>query len=189
MPSSLLTPPAVEPISLAEAKLYLRVEQDDDDALIASLIADARMHVELSTHRALIAQTWRFVHDAWPSAGWLALPKAPLRQLIAARFYDAQNVAHTIDPQAFVVDTAGAVLGFVPWGLPPPGRRIAGIEIDVELGYGAAAADVPQPLRQAIRMMVALRYEHRSFADTDKASTWIEAIQAQLAPYRVLSLW
>ena len=50
-----LSPPASEPISLAEAKQYLRVERDADDELVAALIAAARNAVELSTRRVLIA--------------------------------------------------------------------------------------------------------------------------------------
>ena len=38
MPSILLAGPAVEPVTLAEAKQFLRVEHDDDDDIIAALI-------------------------------------------------------------------------------------------------------------------------------------------------------
>jgi len=46
MSSILLTGPAVEPLSLDDARSFLRVEHGDDDPLIAVLIVGARMHVE-----------------------------------------------------------------------------------------------------------------------------------------------
>ena len=46
MPSILLTGPAIEPWSVAEAKSFLRAENDDDDTVIASLIVAARNQVE-----------------------------------------------------------------------------------------------------------------------------------------------
>jgi uncharacterized phiE125 gp8 family phage protein len=51
MPAVLLTPPVAEPLSLEDAKLFLRVEHDTDDELIASLIAAARGEIELATRR------------------------------------------------------------------------------------------------------------------------------------------
>ena len=63
MSAILLTAPAAEPLSVAEAKAFLRVEHDDDDAMIASLIAAARNHVEALTRCGLITQTWRIVLD------------------------------------------------------------------------------------------------------------------------------
>lgn len=73
MSSLLLTAPAVEPLSLAETKDYLRVEHNDDDDLIGALIAASRIHVEAQTRRALITQTWRITLDAWPSEGRLPI--------------------------------------------------------------------------------------------------------------------
>src|SRR5829696_8666709 len=87
MSAILLTRPAVEPVTLADAKAYLRVEHSDDDAVISALIAGARSHIEAQTRRALITQTWRFVRDAWPRDGRIAVVPSPLRQIIAARVY------------------------------------------------------------------------------------------------------
>ena len=85
MASILLTPPAVEPLSLAEAKAFLRVETADDDSLIAALIAAGRIHVERQAGLALITQGWRLVLDCWPENGRIALRPAPVKALIAAR--------------------------------------------------------------------------------------------------------
>ena len=40
-------------------------------------------------------------------------------------------------------------LGPGRWALPQPGHLAAGIELDVTVGFGEAAIDVPEPLRQA----------------------------------------
>jgi uncharacterized phiE125 gp8 family phage protein len=189
MSSILLTPPAIEPISLAEAKAFLRVEHDDDDDVIAALIASARIYVEAQTRRALITQSWRLVRDAWPQAGKIAVRPAPLRALDAVRVHDGQGDPLEVDVEAFVVDTAGSVLVFAPWALPHPASTAAGIELDVTLGYGDEAIDVPEPLRQAIRLLVGHWYEHRGVvADANAALSLPLTVPALFAPYRVVSL-
>ena len=42
MSAILLTAPAVEPVTLDEARAFLRVEHNDDDELIAALVAGSR---------------------------------------------------------------------------------------------------------------------------------------------------
>lgn len=64
-----LAPPAVEPLTLDEAKLHLRVDFADDDDLIASLIVAARRYLESASKQALISQQWRLMLDSFPSAG------------------------------------------------------------------------------------------------------------------------
>src|ERR1700712_1240967 len=110
MSAILLTAPAAEPWSVAEAKSFLRVEHDDDDAIIGSLISAARCHVEALTRRALITQTWRVVLDQWPDDGRIKVRIGPLRSVIAARVYDFGNVASTIDTERFVIDVAANVI-------------------------------------------------------------------------------
>ncbi|MBS0536881.1 MAG: phage head-tail connector protein [Proteobacteria bacterium] len=188
MPSILLTAPAAEPLSLAEAKAFLRVEHDDDDDVIASLITAARIHVEGQTRRALITQNWRLTRDAWPADGRLSVTPAPLQALTAVRVYDAGGNAASLDLQSFVVDTAGAAIAFAPWAMTQPGRGAAGIELDVTVGYGAAASDVPEALRQAARLLLAHWYENRGLATLGTVTVLPTTVAALLAPYRMLSL-
>jgi uncharacterized phiE125 gp8 family phage protein len=191
MSSILLSGPALEPVTLDEAKAYLRVEHDDDDDIIAALIAGARVHVQAQTRRALITQSWRLIRDAWPDSGRVAVVPVPLRELLAARIYRLDGSTQAIDPAAFVADTAAApaVLSFASGALPVPGRVIAGIELDVETGYGDAPADVPEDMRQAIRILVAHWYENRGLiAIGQTVAVLPQAAAALIAPYRVLSL-
>jgi uncharacterized phiE125 gp8 family phage protein len=136
MAAILLTPPEAEPLSVTDAKEYLRVETSDDDVLIASLIAAARSHVEALSRCVLLTQTWRLALDGWPPDGCIKPRLAPLNTVTAARVYDEAGAAHVIDPENFVLDAAQGVIAVRPCSLPQPGRAIAGIEIDVAAGFG-----------------------------------------------------
>ncbi|HZL30407.1 MAG TPA: head-tail connector protein [Pseudolabrys sp.] len=188
MSSLLLIAPAVEPLSLAEAKAFLRVEHDDDNDVILSLISASRIHIEAQTRRALISQSWRIALDAWPADGRLPVRPAPLREVTAARVFDAADNAQSIDLQAFVFAAGNSALAFAPWTLAQPGRFAAGIEIDVVCGYGDAAADVPEPLRQAIRLLIAHWYENRGLAAVGTVTVLPTTVATLIAPYRLLSL-
>jgi uncharacterized phiE125 gp8 family phage protein len=148
MSSILLTAPATEPLSLAEAKAYLRVETGDDDAVIGALIAGSRIHVEAQTRRALITQSWRISVDAWPDDGRLMILPAPLQALTAARVYDFDNAAYALDTAAFVLDRgafhAGDVLLF-RWRAKLPAKHAAIVtaaDTMVHAHDGAAVAEV-----------------------------------------------
>ncbi len=191
MSSILLTPPASEPLTLAEAKAFLRVETGDDDDVIGALIAAARIQIEAQTRRALIAQTWRLSRDCWPANGVIGVLPAPLRALAAARVYRLDGTAQTIDIATFALDKISAPgrLLFMQGALEAPGRPAGGIELDIEAGYGSAAADVPAPLRQAIRLLVAHWYENRGLVTTGPNFSPLPAgVASLIAPYCVLSL-
>src|SRR5262245_22397792 len=101
MPSILLAGPAAEPITLAEAKQFVRVEHDDDDDIIAALIAGSRIHVETQTRRALITQSWRLTRDVWPATGCLALLPVPVKTLDAVRVYKSDGTTLSLDLGGF----------------------------------------------------------------------------------------
>jgi uncharacterized phiE125 gp8 family phage protein len=191
MPSILLSGPAVEPITLTEAKQFIRVEHNDDDDIITALIAGARIHVETQTRRALITQSWRLTRDLWPELGCVPVLPVPLRTLDAARLYKSDGSTLAIDVAAFAVDKVAtpARIAFVRDALPAPERTVAGIEIDLTCGYGNAAANVPEPLRQSIRLLLAHWYENRGLvALGHEIAVLPQTVAALIAPYRVLAL-
>jgi uncharacterized phiE125 gp8 family phage protein len=69
-----------------------------------------------------------------------------------------------------------------------PGRPAAGIEVDVTVGYGGAAADVPEPLRRAILMLTAHWHENRGLVANGAVSALPVSVAALIAPYRMLAL-
>jgi uncharacterized phiE125 gp8 family phage protein len=186
MSEILLSPPASEPISLAEAKQYLRVEHEADDELIAALIAAARNAVELSTRRVLMAQRWRVTLHCWPRAGRIVSPVNPLRSLVAARVRGEGEASTALDPAPFTLDTVSVpgLIMFERARVQEPGRVLAGIEFDIEAGYGTAV-DVPAPLVQAIRLLLAQSYEQRDGVRPDALP---ETVAALVAPFRILNL-
>ena len=179
-----LTGPAAEPLTLAEAKNFLRVEHGADDDLIAC-VRGAYPH-RTETRRALMTQTWR-VTSMLATTGSMC-GRRRCAALWRRAFIIPEVSAHTVDPQAFVVDTASSMLAFAPWSLTQPGRASAGIEIDVSVEFGDAA-DVPEPLRQAVRLLVAHWYENRRIsAGGGEAATLPATLAALIAPYRIVSL-
>ena len=188
MASILLAPPAVEPLSLAEAKAFLHLDTADDDPLIAAFISAARLHVETQTGLALVTQSWRMVLDCWPANGRIAVRPAPLQALVAARVFDFDGEARAIDIQAFVPDASTSTLSFMPWALPMPTRIAAGIELDIAVGFGDATSDVPEPIRQAIRIMTAHWHENRAIVAGAEVAPVPANAAALIAPYRMLPL-
>jgi uncharacterized phiE125 gp8 family phage protein len=144
-------------VTLAEAKTYLRVDHDDADDEIAAFIAGAGVHIETQTRCALITQTWRLSRDVWPIDVRILILPAPLREL-AARVIMLDVTTPSINLRLLIADKAGApaIVAFIPGTLPMSDRPVAGIELDVEVGYGDAPADVPAPLRQAIKLLIAI---------------------------------
>lgn len=179
----LLAGPGVEPVPLAEMKSYLRLDGSAEDDLVGSLIAAARVAVESAIRSVLIAQSWRADLDDWPASG-AVLPIPPVLTVDAVRAIDVGGSATTLAGSATEFD---AVTGTVRLLQPRPDA--IRYDIDFTAGYGAVPADVPAPLRQAIRLLVAHWYENRSaIAIGEPAATLPLAYSELIAPYRRLTL-
>jgi uncharacterized phiE125 gp8 family phage protein len=180
-----LEPPAAEPVSLAEARLFLRLDQTEEDDLLATLITAARLMVEAASGRCLIDQRWRIVLDRWPPGGEIRLPLSPVSAVTAARVYDVLGAAQSVDGAALALDSLAdpPLIRFVG-EVPEIGRDHGAIEIDVVAGYGATADAVPAPLRQAVLRLAARWFEQRG----DVAGRDAQALPAEIAglisPYR-----
>ena len=201
MQSILIAPPAAEPVTLAEARAWLRVDTTDEDAAIASLISAGRMLVESATRRALVTQSWRVTLDAWPPSGgdgaWsilatrpnaapsqFVLPLAPVQSVSAIRVYDSGGQPLTLAMNTWRVIGAPERMRIVFAGVPAqPGAKAGGIEIDVVAGYGDPP-DTPAPLRHAILALVSYWFDNRGDVATTDASNLPPRAAALIAPFR-----
>ena len=87
MTMTLIKPPALEPVTLAEVRQFLRLDGDSEDTLLTGLIKAARETLEVQTGLALINQTWRFYPDSWPKSGVVRIAKYPVRSVVAVTAY------------------------------------------------------------------------------------------------------
>lgn len=184
-----LTPPVIEPVSLAEAKDFLRILAADEDELLSTLITAARLMIEAASGRLLIEQGWRIVLDAWPQGGEIRLPLSPARSLTAARVYPANGSAEVVAPSALtLVEGSDPPLIAVAGPVPAPGRARAAIEIDLVAGFGPTRDTVPAPLRQAVLRLACRWFEHRGDVVSRDAARLPAEIAALVAPFRRVRL-
>lgn len=165
MPVYNVTPPAKEPVTLDEARAFLRDGLNEDDALITSLITAAREWVERETGLSLISRNVVELFDDWPDGPSLVLQSAPVRQVVQLQVEGAEGAAATIDAAHYYLDNASRPARLVrregrSW--PRPGIRAGGIRVTLTAGFGVEPADVPQALRQAVLMQMAVLYGLRA---------------------------
>lgn len=160
----LLTAPALEPVTLTEAKKHANVIATDDDALLTSLIAAARELVEQDTSRALINQTWAVeLHDWWIDR--IELPRPPLVSVTHVKYVDASGVTQTLPASYYDLDTRREP-GVLWWdedvtSQPALSDAANAVVITYVAGFGATAAAVPARAKQAILLLVSHWYRYR----------------------------
>lgn len=178
--------PAEEPVTLGEARAFLRLDDMSEDGLVTALITAARATLEAETRRAFVTQGWRMLLDRFPE-GAIVMPLAPVNGIAAITLLAREGAGETLDaglydpelgaePPRIHLAAAGA------W--PKPKKRAAGIAVDFTAGYGGPAA-VPQALRQAVLLLVAHWFETRLPVAFDATASEIPfTVAALIAPYR-----
>lgn len=155
-----VTPPAVEPVSLETVKQYLRVDGTDEDALIASLIKSARETGEELARRAFITQTLELILDAFPTDLQLEVWRPPLQSVTSVKYYDTNNIEATWTDYTV---NARSEPGRIHFNSLPGVSLLesGGVVVRYVAGYGNSETSVPERLKQAILALVGHWYENR----------------------------
>ena len=193
----LITAPAVEPISIVEARLHLRMDATGsppahpDDALVTALIKAARQHIDGKTgwlNRALITQTWEVVMDEFPS-NEIRIPLPPLQEIVSVKYDDEDGVEQTVSASNYVVDTVSEPGWVVPVsGFAWPGTMdtINAVRVRFKAGYGDAGSNVPEAIKAAMLLLIGTWYENRESVSLGAAVADLPfGVDALLTPYRI----
>lgn len=165
MTLTLVTPPANEPLSLADAKAHLRVDHSDEDTLINALIAAAREDAEDFRNQSFITQTWKLTLDVWPTEpDVIELPRGPV-SVTSVKYTDEDGNTSTFASSNYVEDLESeparlALKRSASW--PSDTLQVVnGIEVTYVAGYGDDASDVPAAVVEALKLMIGHYYENR----------------------------
>jgi hypothetical protein len=182
----LVTPPATQPISLSEAKLYLRVDNNDEDAEITEMIT-----AENFCGIKFISQHWHLWLDRFPnnttSAWWdgvregaigdlnstggpITIPISPVISVASIKTYDDSDVEYATPISDFVVDK----LAHFPRIVPRNGktwpqtvlRPINGVKIELNVGH----TTLHEEIKQAIKIILAKIYETRGDSGAEEVT-------------------
>lgn len=168
MALKLITPASTYPVTLAEAKLHLRVDTSDEDTLINAFIAAATETAEQKLGRALMAQTWELTLDAFPDA--FELTRVPVQSITSVKYYDVAGVQQTMSNTDYALDNAddnGFAYVVPAYGTTWPETRDQVNAVAVR--YVANYSTVPEPIKSWILIAVSTMFENRTSEVVERA--------------------
>ena len=181
------TPIAEDPLDLADIKTFLRIGHDGEDALLSMLIPAAVERLELVSGLALVSRTYTASLFEWPDPmreQGLSLWPSPIVSLDSVSIVQADNSRVDYTDCFRINDTE---MRLKPWYTLPFIPRDSYVELVFTSGYGLAE-DVPDDLKQAVRLLVAEAYGVRSDNGPANDNDLPAIVQHILSPRRELRL-
>lgn len=163
MSLNVITQPSLEPITLAEAKLQLRLVNayTAEDAWINSAITAARQYAETELQCSLMAQTLRLTKDYFD--GLVELPKGPVQSVTSIKYLDMAGVLQTWPNTEYAVDLSSNPARITPkfgkiWPITLP--QIAAVQIDYVAGV-VTQAEIPEGIKSWMKLRIDSLYRNR----------------------------
>jgi uncharacterized phiE125 gp8 family phage protein len=170
MTLKLITGPASEPITLAEAKAHCNVDDDDTahDTLFEEIwIPAAREECEHELGGvSLLTQTWERVLDGFPGAEielGMPAPNVVLQSVSSITYVDPDGASQTLAGAAYVVDDdhqPGFVIPADGYLWPETFDTVNAVRIRFVVGE-STAADVPKTIKAWMLLRIATFYKCR----------------------------
>lgn len=193
MPLTLVTAPTSDLISLAEAKLQLRIEADvtDEEDLVRGIIAAAVGRCQDVTGRQLLQATWDLTLDAFPLDDVLEVPRPPLQSVTSVTYVDTAGTSQTWAASNYQVDAPTGAMAPMGRIAPAPNvswpstrEQLNAVTIRFVAGYATAAA-VPAALKAGILLLIGHFYMHREAVADGRLAALPLGVQALFRPYHI----
>lgn len=160
-----LTDPVDEPVTLAEAKLWVREETSDNDDLITSLIKVARENAENYCNRAIPQASFKLTLDQFPPQ--IKLPMPRVASITNIYYRDVEGTLTLLDSAGYTLDNANMVVNWVypavDYEWPDTWDAPNGVEVTYVAGFAAGA--IPEALKLWMKLMVGGWYDTRAGFD------------------------
>ncbi len=174
------------PLTTAALKLHLKVDFDEDDDLIDQLILAATEFCQNFQNRIYVNASQTMVLDSWQTV--IRPPWSPLVSIDSITYVDTDGATQTLSSSLYRVDTTnepGRITAAYNTSYPSIRAVTNAITITYTAGYGAAA-DVPDDVKNAIKLLVGSWYEYREDATEMNLTTSPSGVKALLWPNRVI---
>lgn len=142
-----------EPVTLAEAKLYLRINTTAEDSLVTDLITASREHAEHYLKRSIVDQSWRLTLEDYAPIRF-RLPMGPVRSVTSVSLVDAAGNVTSADSSAFKLSTDQDALELTTM------LYANMVQISYATGY-ATSADIPKSIRYGMLSHIAALFDCR----------------------------
>lgn len=188
----LIVPPSSEPVTLAEMKAHGKIPHNSDDVLLEGLLRSARQWCEHHARLAFMPQSWAVYVSQTPKQNYIVMPRGPLLSVTKVQMIDDKDQLIDLPNENFLADPYIAppqvfLRDGASW--PPMKRPVNSLRVEYVAGFGNTAADVPEPIKLAIKQLALHWYEHRGEAIVgDTISHAPLTIEHLLRPYRVYSM-
>ena len=189
MTLTVITPPAFEPLTLAEVKDHLR-DPTSEDPLIEGWIPMAREYVENDTWRALVTQTLDYTLDWFP--GILLLPRAPVQSVTSITYTDDQGTPQILAASEYQTDVLSEPARIMPgfnksW--PTTQAVFNAVQVRFVAGHGNPPT-IPHGVRLAMKLLISHYHQNRGDQASEIAAARIDgnllrSLDTLLSPHRV----
>lgn len=179
--------PELEPVTVDEQQAWSRITDEAEGAVLEALIKSARTYVEQYLCRALMTQTLVARWDEWP--WYFELERPPVQSVTSVQYIDVNGTTQTVSSANYWTDLVSApprILQRTGFAWPVTQADRPNVVIVTYVAGYASADLVPQPIKQAISMLVDHWYENRGPVVTGTVIGEMPlSVAALLGPYRV----